>query len=52
MQKLTTFHKERLIFLFNFAKISCGKHKGTFTRLRATYALNAPQKLINKKTSP
>ena len=48
MQKSTTFHKERLLFLFNFSKISCNKHKGILLNLRATYALNALQKLMKK----
>ena len=45
MQKLTTFHQERFLFLFNFSKISCSKHKGISLNLRATYAL---QKLMKK----
>jgi hypothetical protein len=48
MQKSTTFRKERLLFLFNFSKISCSKHKGIFLNLRATYALNSLQKLMKK----
>jgi hypothetical protein len=28
MQKPTTFQQERLLFLFNFPKISCSKYKG------------------------
>ena len=51
MQKPTTFQQERLLFLFNFSKISCSKHKGISLNLRATYALNALQKLMNTKTS-
>jgi hypothetical protein len=35
-------------FLFNFSKISCSKHKGISLNLRATYALNALQKLMKK----
>jgi hypothetical protein len=49
MQKSTTFHKERLLFLFNFSKISCNKHKGISLNLRATYALNALQKTYEQK---
>ena len=49
MQKSTTFHKERLLFLFNFVKISCSKYKGIFTQLWATYALNALQKNYEQK---
>jgi hypothetical protein len=32
-------------------KTSCSKHKGISLNLRATYALNALQKLMNTKTS-
>jgi hypothetical protein len=48
MQKPTTFQQERLLFLFNFSKISCSKHKGISLNLRDTYALNALQKLMKK----
>jgi hypothetical protein len=48
MQKPTTFHQERFLFLFEFSKISCSKHKGIFLNLQATYALNALQKLMKK----
>jgi hypothetical protein len=48
MQKPATFQQERLLFLFNFSKISCSKHKGISLNLRATYALNALQKLMKK----
>jgi hypothetical protein len=51
MQILATFHQERFLFLFNFSKISCSKHKGILLNLQDTYALNALQKLMNKKTS-
>jgi hypothetical protein len=51
MQKSATFQQERFLFLFNFSKISCSKHKGISLNLRATYALNALQKLMNTKTS-
>ena len=51
MQKSATFQQERFLFLFNFSKISCNKHKGISLNLRATYALNALQKLMNTKTS-
>jgi hypothetical protein len=43
MQKPTTFHQERFLFLFEFSKISCSEHKGISLNLRATYALNALQ---------
>ena len=42
------FQQERLLFLFNFSKISCRKHKGISLNLRATYSLNASQKLMKK----
>jgi hypothetical protein len=48
MQKPTTFQHERLLFLFNFSKISCSKHKRISLNLRATYALNALHKLMKK----
>jgi hypothetical protein len=48
MQKPTTFQQERLLFLFHFSKISFSEHKGISLNLRATYALNAPQKLMKK----
>jgi hypothetical protein len=48
MQKLATFHQEIFLFLFEFSKISCSKHKGISLNLRATYALNALQKLMKK----
>ena len=48
MQKPTTFHQERFLFLFEFSKISCSKHKEISLNLRATYALNALQKLMKK----
>jgi hypothetical protein len=48
MQKPTTFQQERLLYLFKFSKISCSKHKGISLNLRATYALNALQKLMKK----
>jgi hypothetical protein len=35
-------------FSFQFSKISCSKHKGISLNLRATYALNALQKLMKK----
>jgi hypothetical protein len=49
MQKPTTFHQERFLFLFKFSKISCSKHKGISLNLRATYALNALQKTYEHK---
>jgi hypothetical protein len=48
MQKPASFHQERFLFLFNFSKISCSKHKGISLNLQATYALNALQKLMKK----
>ena len=48
MQKSATFQQERLLCLFEFSKISCSKHKGISLNLRATYALNALQKLMKK----
>jgi hypothetical protein len=29
----TTFHKERFLFLFNFSKILCNKHKGILSTM-------------------
>jgi hypothetical protein len=49
MKKSTTFHKERLLFLFNFAKISHSTHKEISLNLRATYSLNALQKTYEQK---
>jgi hypothetical protein len=42
------FNKKDFLFLFDFSKISCGKHKGISLNLRATYALNVLQKLMKK----
>jgi hypothetical protein len=46
--KTSNFSLRKTSFLFNFSKISCSKHKGISLNLRATYALNALQKLMKK----
>jgi hypothetical protein len=46
--KTNNFSPRKISFSFQFSKISCSKHKGISLNLRATYALNALQKLMKK----
>jgi hypothetical protein len=48
MQKPTTFQQERLLFFSTFLRFHAANTKEFHSNLRATYTLNAVQKLMKK----